>query len=77
MSDIHFKSGDLCWICIWDENSKKFYKVCGTVVQYTKSDWVEVLAVSRIFERKINEINKFENKNDFLPWPIIHKDANY
>ena len=73
MSVIHFKIGDLCWLCIWDESNKKRYKVCGTVIQYTSHDCVEVLAVSKIFKRKINEINLFENKDNFLPWPFIHR----
>tara|TARA_R110000851_G_scaffold332589_1_gene509147 strand:+ start:759 stop:986 length:228 start_codon:yes stop_codon:yes gene_type:complete len=73
MRAIHFKIGDLCWICIYDESNKKPYKVCGTVVQYISQDCVEVLAVSKIFKRKIYEINKFENKDNFLPWPFSHR----
>jgi hypothetical protein len=72
-----FKSGDLCWICIWDDGIKKFYKVCGTVVQNTKPGWAEVLAGSRIFERRVSEINSFEDKESFLPWPFNHKEINY
>ena len=72
-----FKSGDLCWICIWDDGIKKFYKVCGTVVQHTKPGWAEVLAGSRIFERRINEINDFDSKEKFLPWLFNHKEINY
>jgi hypothetical protein len=77
MSEMYFKSGDLCWICIWDENSKRFYKICGTVIQYTKPGWAEVLAGSRIFERRINEINDFDDKDKFLPWPFNHREINY
>jgi hypothetical protein len=77
MSEIYFKSGDLCWICIWDESNNRFYKICGTIIQHTKPGWVEVLAGSRIFERKIDDINIFEEKDKFLPWPFNHKEINY
>jgi hypothetical protein len=77
MNKIRFKGGDLCWICIWDEKNKKFYKVCGTIIQYTNSGSVNILAASRIFERKVNEINTFEDKIKFLPWPFNHKEINY
>jgi hypothetical protein len=75
MRDIHFKIGDLCWICIYDASNKKTLTVCGTIVQYVSREYVEVLAVSKIFKRKIYEINKFENKDDFLPWPFDYKST--
>jgi hypothetical protein len=77
MSEIYFKTGDLCWICIWDESNNGFYKVCGTIIQYTKPGLAEILAGSRIFERKIDDINIFEEKDKFLPWPFNHKEINY
>lgn len=77
MSKIHFKDGDLCWICIWDDKNKKFHKVCGTIVQPSKQGWMQVFAASRIFERKIDEINCFYDKDKFLPWPFNHKEIYY
>ena len=77
MNKVHFKSGDLCWICIWNEDKQKFCKVCGTIVQYINDKNISVLAGSRIFKRNINEINEFENKCGFLPWPFNHSEINY
>jgi len=77
MSEKIFKSGDLCWICIWDESNKKFSKISGTIIQYIKDDYVEVLAGSRIFKRNISEINNIKNRHGFLPWPFNHKEINF
>jgi len=77
MEEKGLKSGDLVWICVWDENAKKFYKVCGTIIQYVDADWVEVFAIARVFERRIKDVNKLEDKNKFIPWPFTFREKNY
>lgn len=70
MGDKKFKAGELVWICIWEETNKKFLIVCGTFIQYINNDWCEVMTCSNIFKRKISSVNKFKDKNKFIPWPF-------
>jgi hypothetical protein len=76
MKEAIFENGELVWICIWDSSSKKFLKVCGTIIQRLdpESNWVEVMASSKIFERKVSDINKFEDKQKFIAWPFNHRE---
>jgi len=74
MNNKKFKSGELVWICIWDEKSKKFLKVCGTMIQYINDDWVEVFASAQIFKRIESDINKIDNMKGFLPFPFTFKN---
>jgi hypothetical protein len=75
-TDTNLKTGDLVWICIWDETSTKFIKVCGTIVQSTDVDCFEIFASAMIFVRSSKEINIFNKKADFLSWPFNNVERN-
>ena len=69
MESYLFKSGELCWIFVWDRKNKKFTKVCGTIIKNRNDNCIEILASSKVFIRPAEEVNKFYNKGRFLPWP--------